>query len=144
MNQQTTPWHHGIVAALALIFYALATLKFFVLWFGFGGLVGLGDEVLTLVRSMARWLNWLWALCVLSGLAGAWLLYTHNRIAPLFLFIAFACFCIVGVWVTFFTRPSLLGIFRFQGLFMLIIPGAISFLFWVYARWERSEEMLEK
>lgn len=142
MSDHKTPWHHGLVAALALIFYGLATLKFFVLWFGLGGFLGLGDEVLALIRAMPRWLNWIWAICVMGGLGGAWLLYSRHRVAPLFLFVAFACFCLVGVWVTFFTRPSLLGIYGFQGLYMLIGTGAISVLFWIYARWERSEKML--
>ncbi|MCR9086612.1 MAG: hypothetical protein NXH97_07715 [Rhodobacteraceae bacterium] len=143
MSEHKTPWHHGLVAILALVFYGLATLKFFVLWFGFGGVVGLGEETLTLLRSMARWLNWVWALCVFSGLLGAWMLYTRNRLAPLFMFVAFALFCLVGLWVTLFTRPSLLGIYGFQGLYMLIGTGAIAALFWFYARWERSEKMLE-
>lgn len=144
MNEERVPWHHNIVAVLALIFYAIAVLTHMLFWLGLGAVLNLlNPDFLTLLRGLPGWLELFWTLSAWAGLIGAWLLYIRNHLAPALLFVAFVAFCVIGFWATFFTSPSLLGIFGLVGLYLLLGTGAISMLFYLYSRWERTQAILE-
>lgn len=144
MDHTGMPWHFRAMATVGLIFYAAASAHFLVLWSGLGGLFrGVNPEFLTLVRSLAGWLTLLWALFAGAGLLGAWLLHLRNQLAPLFLFLAFACFALLGLWTLVFTRPSLLGIYGLGSIVFVAGVAALALLFWLYARQQRGEGLLE-
>lgn len=143
MTEREMPWHHGLVSVLALIFYGLGAVQYVLVRIEAGFFTGsMNPEALALMQGLPTWLNVVWAICVWGGLVGAWLLRSGGRLAPALLFVAVVCFAILVVWTSLFTTPTVLGLYGFSGLYSLIGTGAIAALFWLYARWERSEKLL--
>ncbi|WP_193142108.1 MULTISPECIES: hypothetical protein [unclassified Meridianimarinicoccus] len=143
MTNSKAPWHHWPVAIAALIFYGLAVLDYVAVKLGIAAYLNFySAELLQFVRDLPLWLSVLWAVTVWSGLAGAWLLYRRNRWSVLLLFTGFACMTFLTVWWSLFTRPTLMGLAGFTGLYLMAGSSALAFLFYVYGRWERTVKKL--
>ncbi|MCA8882782.1 MAG: hypothetical protein KDA50_03405 [Rhodobacteraceae bacterium] len=137
------PWHHWPVAVAAVGFYLLAALDYVLTKLRIGMYLNqFSPDMVTFVQGLPLWLNVLWAVTVWGGLAGAWLLWKRNRWSVLLLFAGFATMTFLTVWWTLFTRPTLLGLAGFNGLYVMVGSCALAFLFYLYARWERTEHKL--
>ncbi len=137
------PWHHYLIAALALLFYALGALDYTLSKLGVGFYLSqFSEESRMFIRTMPLWLSVVWALGVWGGLWGAWLLWSRNRWSVPLLFVGAASIAFMTFWMTLFTRPTIFAMAGFTGFYLLVGSAAIAVLFYVYARWERSERML--
>jgi hypothetical protein len=143
MAEKRTPWHHWPIALFSLLFYAAGTvdftltklrLEFYVKRFT--------TEQFDYFTMLPDWITALWALAAWGGLIGAWLLWRRNRFSVLLLFLAFAALMFLTIWLTLFTRPTLVGVGGFVSLYLLAGSCALAFLIYVYARWERTERWL--
>lgn len=143
MPETRAPWHHWPIAILSLLFYGVGALDyvFTKLKFGFY-LQNFTAEQVTYFTELPLWLNVIWAVAVWGGLAGSWLLWRRNRFSVLLLFAGFAALTFLTVWLAVFTRPTLVGVTGFLGLYLMAGTSALSFLIYVYARWERTSKKL--
>lgn len=143
MITSKAPWHHWPVAIAALVFYVLAALDYVLAKLGIGAYLNLfSAEMVAFLQGLPLWLNIVWAVAVWGGLGGAWLLWRRNRWSVLLLFTGFACMTFLTVWWTLFTRPTLIGLAGFTGLYLMIGSCALAALLYLYSRWERTEHKL--
>ncbi len=143
MTPSHTPWHHWPVAALTALFYALAALDYSLTKLGVQAWLGLFPaDLVTLIAALPLWVSAIWAIGVWGGLAGAWLLWKRNRWSVLLLFAGAAGLAFLTVWTSLFTRPTIFGAAGFMGFYVMVGSAAIATLFYMYARWERTEHAL--
>lgn len=143
MTDSKAPWHHWPVAIATLVFYGLAALEYALVKLGIAAYLNLfSPELVEFIRALPLWLSVVWAVCVWGGLAGAWLLFRRNRWSVLLLFTGFSTMTFLTVWWTFFTRPTLIGLAGLSGVYLMASACAFAFLFYLYARWERTEKKL--
>jgi len=139
----SVPWHHWPLALLAIVFYAAGAVDFTLSYLNVRFYTsGFSEAQLTLFTTMAPWLVLLWALGTWGGLAGAWLFWKRVRLSVLLLFVAFAALVALTIWLTFVNTPSLIGTIGFLGVWFMAGTCAIAFLFYTYARRERTEKRL--
>lgn len=137
------PWHHYLIAALALVFYALGALDYSLSKLGVGFYLSqFSEETRIFLRTMPLWLSVIWALGIWGGLWGAWLLWSRNRWSVPLLFVGAAGIGFMTLWLSLFARPTIFGMAGFTGFYLLVGSAAIAVLFYIYGRWERSERML--
>jgi hypothetical protein len=143
MTPTKTPWHHFPIAALALLFYALAAIEYALTKLGVAAWLGLFPaELAELVAGVSPWVSAIWAIGTWGGLAGAWLLWKRNRWSVLLLLAGAASFAFLTVWTSLFTRPTIFGAVGFIGFYVLAGSAAMAVLIYLYARWERTEHAL--
>lgn len=137
------PWHHFPVSVLALAFYSVGALDYTLSKLGVGFYLSqFSEETRMFLRTMPLWQSLIWAVGVWGGLWGAWLLWTRNRWSVPLLFISAAAIILMTIWMSLFTRPTIFAMAGFNGFYLLVGSSAIAVLFYLYARWERSERML--
>ncbi|MFV0244287.1 MAG: hypothetical protein ACK5IB_04605 [Qingshengfaniella sp.] len=142
-DHNPAPWHHGIVVGLSLLFYLIGSVDFVV------GASGLGVYLdwfsasqRAFVTGLPGWILAVWAVATLGGLFGSWLLRGRHRSAVLFLFLPVAAILFLILWLSIFSRPGLIAVLGFSGLYILAGTTAITFLIYSYARWERTHHYL--
>ena len=137
------PWHHWPVALLAIVFYAAGAVDYTLTKLSVGFYVASRPEAqVAFAQGLAIWLDAVWAVCVWGGLLGAWLLLRRNRWCVLLLFVSTAALVLLAVWLSLFTRPTLIGVAGLSGVYTIAGSAAIALLFYLYARWERTEQKL--
>ena len=137
------PWHHRLIAALALLFYGVGAIDYALSRLGFGFYLSqFSEESRMFLRTMPLWLSVIWALGIWGGLGGAWLLWSRSRWSVPLLFVGAAGIAFMTVWMTLFTRPTIFAMAGVAGFYFMVGSSAIAVLFYLYARWERSERML--
>ena len=137
------PWHHFPVAILAALFYLAGAVDYLLTKLQFGPwLQNFTAEQVSFFTGFPFWLDLVWAVGVWGGLLGAWLLWKRNRYSVLVLLTAFLCLVFLTLWVTLFTRPTLVGVAGFLGLYVMAGTCALAFVVYLYARWERTEHYL--
>lgn len=140
----TAPWHHWPVALLALLFNLAMAADYTLTKYGFEFWYDQFPEaVVTLFTSLTGWVDAVWAIAAWGGLIGAWLLLRRNKHSVLLLFLAMVAHAVLAVWLCLFARPTIFGAAGFQGFYLLAGTVALALVFYLYARWERSEMKME-
>lgn len=140
---ERAPWHHWPMAILTMLFYLLAALDYVLSTLGIGAYTeNFPAEFVAFVREMPVWLDVVWAVGVFGGLLGGYLLFRRNRRAVLFLFASVAIFAFLTVWLSLFVSPTIFSLAGLEGFFAMAGSTAIALLFYLYARWERTEHKL--
>lgn len=143
MPTTRVPWHHWPVAFLAVVFYAVGSVDFVFTYLSLPFYsADFTDNQRVFYNTLPSWLNMLWAVGTIGGLAGAYMFYRRVRFSVIVLFLAFAALIFVTLWLTIIHRPSLVGAMGFLGLWFMAGTCALSFLIYTYARWERVEQHL--
>ncbi len=138
MTAHTTPWHHWPVALLTLLFYIAAAVDYVLARFGVWA-DRHPEEWAAYVAGLPTWLDAIWSVTVWGGLLGAYLLWRRTRHAVLLLFLGAAGLIFMAVWMGFFTRPTIISVIGFNGFYAFVGSAALALLFYLYARWERTE-----
>ncbi|QDY69014.1 hypothetical protein [Qingshengfaniella alkalisoli] len=143
MPDSRPSWHHWPVALAAILFYLIGTCDFALNQIGLDFYTNrFTEKQAEFLNTMPMWLTLVWALGTIGGLTGALLLWARNSFSVLWLFTAFAALVLLTVWTLAFTRPTLLGAMGVLGLYLMVTTCALAFLFYVYARWERTARKL--
>ncbi|MGB0660158.1 MAG: hypothetical protein ACPGNV_08245 [Mangrovicoccus sp.] len=143
MSYPTKPWHHGVVTVLAVIFYGLAVLDFALTSLNFQAYIDYASpELLAIAQGFPAFINLIWIVTVFGGALGCYLLWTQSKHAVLLLFIGFVGMGVLTLWMTIFSRPSLIGAAGLSGLYTMLGTCALGFLIYLYARYLRTQHML--
>ncbi|WP_224823641.1 hypothetical protein [Cognatishimia sp. MH4019] len=139
-----TPWHLFPVAGLAVIWFLFSGLDYVMTQLRFEGYLALfSAEQVAYFTALPQWVNAAWAIGVWLGLLGAILLLYEQKSAPVPLALSFVGMALASLWFTALSTPLMVAVTGPLGLVVIWGATLVSLLFWVYARVQRKNDILE-
>mgnify|MGYP001793909751 CR=1 FL=1 len=139
-----TPWHLFPVSALAVIWFLFSGLDYVMTQMRVEGYLALFTEPqITYFTDLPIWVNAAWAIGVWLGLLGAVLLLYNQKTAPVPLALSFAGMGLASLWFTALSDPLMVAVTGPLGLVVIWGATLVGLIFWVYARAQRQNDMLD-